>query len=101
MRTRAIAALVAVCLAALVAPPGRAADDKAPPPPAWIYPQDWKCAGRRLTVHEPQVVAYDTVNSKVTLRYPATVTDPLGRATMGTVEVFGAFHADVASRLIK
>jgi hypothetical protein len=101
MRTSVLAALVAVSLAALVAPPGRAEGDKAPPPPAWVYPQDWKCAGRRMTMHEPQVVAFDAVNSKVTLRFPATVTDPLGRATLGTVEVFGAFHADIASRLMK
>src|SRR5262245_52948147 len=103
MRTRTMAVLVAVSLAALAAPPGRAADDKAAAaaPPAWIYPQDWKCAGRRLTMHEPQVTAFDAVNAKVTLRFPTTLTDPLGRATFGSVEVFGAFHADLGSRLMK
>jgi hypothetical protein len=101
MRTSPIAALVAVCLAALVASPGRAEGDKAAPPSAWVYPQDWKCAGRRLTMHEPQVTKFDAVNEKVTLRFPATMTDPLGRATFGTVEVFGALHADIASRLMK
>jgi hypothetical protein len=101
MRTRSTAVLVAASLAALAAPPGRAADDKAAPPPAWVYPQDWKCAGRRLTMHEPQVVAFDQVNEKVTLRYPVTMTDPLGRAAMGSVEVFGALHSDLVSRLVK
>jgi hypothetical protein len=101
MRTKSAAIVAVVSLAALFAPPVRAADDKNAGPPAWLYPQDWKCAGRRLTMHEPQVMAFDATNAKVTLRFPATMTDSLGRSTFGAIEVFGAFHADLSSRLMK
>ena len=100
MRTLAFSAAAAVCLFA--ARPCPAADDgKSAAPQAWVYPQDWKCAGRRLTMHEPQVTAFDPAMSRVSLRYPVVLTDPLGRASWGTVELSGTLRVDLASRLVR
>ncbi len=107
MRTRISAAMLALCIAALAAAPSRAADDaaaaaaKAALQSAWVYPQDVKCAGRRLTLHEPQVVSFDAPNFRISLRFPAMLTDPLGRSTYGMVEVAGAVHFDPSSRLVR
>src|SRR5262245_5907504 len=102
MNTRVLAFSAAAALAVPAASPGAAADDgKAAAPQAWVYPRDSKCAGRRLTMQEPQVTAFDASISRVTLRYPATLTDPLGRATWGTVEVAGTLRTDLASRLVR
>ena len=92
----------ALALLAFAARPGTAADDpKAAAAQAWAYPQDWKCAGRRLTVHEPQVTAFDPAVARVSLRYAALLTDPIGRSTWGTVEVAGTLRNDLASRLVR
>jgi hypothetical protein len=102
MRTPPAAALTAVVLAALVARPGAAQDaSKTPAPPDWIYPQDVKCAGRRLTLHEPQVLAFDEASNRVSLRFPTLLVDPLGRSSYGMAEVSGALHVDLTSRLMR
>jgi hypothetical protein len=89
-------------LLVLAARPSAAADDPKPAAPqAWVYPQDWKCAGRRLTMHEPQVTAFDPAVSRVSLRYPALLTDPLGRGSWGSVEVAGTLRVDLTSRLVR
>jgi hypothetical protein len=99
-RTLALSAAAALCVLA-ARPPAAADDGKSAAPQAWVYPQDWKCAGRRLTVQEPQVTAFDASVSRVSLRYPAMLTDPLGRASWGTVEVAGTLRVDLASRLVR
>jgi hypothetical protein len=101
MKPLPLAALLASTL--LLSPPAAAQDKPGAPaaPAAWVFPQDVKCAGRRLTLHEPQVVAADPLAFKLSLRFPTTLTDPLGRATWGTTEVSGAYHADLASRLLR
>lgn len=107
MRTRTATTLLLICLAALAASPGRAEDDaaaaaaKAALKTVWVYPQDVKCAGRRLTLHEPQVVSFDAANFRIALRFPAMLTDPLGRSTYGMAEVAGAVHFDPNSRLLR
>src|SRR5688500_13403105 len=102
MPARQSIAAAAVLLVCLFASPGSAQDKgKAPAPPAWVYPQDVQCAGRRLTLHEPQVVAWDGREFKMSLRFAAPVTDPLGRSSFGMLEVSGAVHLDLRSRLVK
>lgn len=102
MKPRSAALLLLLFLAALPASPSAAQDGKQPAaPPAWVFPQDAKCAGRRLTMHEPLMTSYDPATTKTSLRFPAAVTDPLGRMVYGAFEATGLVHADLAGRLIK
>jgi hypothetical protein len=102
MRTHASVVVAALCLAAFFARPGVGEDSaKGAGPPAWVYPQDVKCAGRRLTLHEPQVLALDESTNRVSLRFPTLLTDPLGRSTYGKAEVTGVLHVDFTSRLMR
>src|SRR5262245_55853842 len=102
MRSRSATFTAFLLLAALAAAPGSAEDGAKPGgPPAWLFPQDVKCAGRRLTLHEPQVLAFGTAQAQVALRVPSTVTDPLGRASYGQFEIQGQVHVDFGARLFR
>jgi hypothetical protein len=105
MKTTSISIALAAAVLALAARPG-SAQDKAPPaaapaPAAWVYPQDVKCAGRRLTLHEPQMTSFDGPTFKAVVRFPVTLTDPLGRASYGDVEVSGFVKTDFSARLFR
>jgi hypothetical protein len=102
MKPLPTAALLAASLLAFAPAPSAAQDAaKAAGPPAWVYPQDVKCAGRRLTLHEPQVVGFEAPTRRVALRFPTLLTDPLGRATYGSTELTGSLHVDLSSRLMR
>ena len=102
MKPRSAALALALFLVALPASSGSAQDGKQPAaPPAWVFPQEAKCAGRRLTMHEPLLLSYDPATTKAALRLPAAVTDALGRTTYGAFEATGLVHADLTARLIK
>ena len=101
MRTLHLVLPIALAVCSLAARPVAAADDKSAAPAAWVYPQDLKCAGRRLTLHEPEFTAYDASTTRVSLRFPTMLTDPLGRSTYGTSELTGTLRVDLASRLMK
>src|SRR5687767_185852 len=102
MRTTSLAVPLVLAVLALAASPSPAQDAAKPAAPAaWVYPQDVKAAGRRLTLHEPQVTSFDAPLFKAVVRFPVTLTDALGRASYGDVEVSGFVHTDFTARLFR
>jgi hypothetical protein len=70
------------------------------PANAWDYPQEVGVGGVRVALHEPMVVSYAEGEGTIQLRFPAEVTDAVGRVTWGAVEAAGRAHLDLGSRLI-
>ncbi len=103
MRTILVASFTALVLAAAaVAGDGDVASPTQPAgPPAWVYPRNVECAGRRLGIGEPIAISYDAAAARAELRFPVTVTDPLGRVTYGAIEAGGTTRLDLASRLFR
>lgn len=91
----------AACAAALLAAPPASAAEEPAKSASWVFPQEVKCAGRRLTLHEPRVIAYEPSRSFVQVRFPVLLTDPLGRSSFGMAEAGGDVHLDLGSRLLR
>ncbi len=96
-----LAALALVLASTAVAPPAGAQEAKSENPTPWVYPRSIKAAGRKVALHEPEVVSYDDETRAVSLRIPIEVTDSLGGTHMGVVAVSGTARLDVPAGLVQ